>query len=29
MNWLPHATIFLILPAVFAAVIVIYDRTRP
>jgi hypothetical protein len=29
MSWLPHATLFLILPAVFALAIRTYDRTRP
>jgi hypothetical protein len=28
MTWLPHLTIFLILPAVFALCIYTYDRGR-
>jgi hypothetical protein len=29
MSWLPHLTLFLILPAVFALCIYVYDRGRP
>jgi hypothetical protein len=28
VSWLPHLTIFLILPAVLALCIKVYDRTR-